>query len=152
MTETRQHKHCEEFSVSAEQLFQLLVAPSAIRQWWSASRAIVLPQTGGIWTAAWGDAEDEPDYITAATIRDFEPPRRLVLGDFQYFAKSGPLPFEADFTTEFLVDSGMDGATLEVIQRGFPCDPAADEYFAACQQGWRDTFAGIRKYLETLPG
>src|SRR5262245_65723227 len=94
---TRKHVHCEVFTVTPERLFALLHTPSAIRGWWGAARAIALPQQGGIWAAVWGEAEDDPDYVTAATIREFDPPRRLVLADFQYHARTGPLPFAADF-------------------------------------------------------
>ena len=57
------------------------------------------------------------------------------------------LPFEAEFETEFQVSSTPDGATLRVTQRGFPAGSEADAYYAACQQGWCDTFAGIHRYL-----
>lgn len=144
---TRRHTHEEAFSASPERLFALLHTPSAIRGWWGAARAVVLPQAGGIWAAAWGEAEDDPDYITAATIRDFEPPRRMVLIDYRYRAKSGPLPFAAHFVTEFLIGPHAEGAVLRVTQGGFPVDREADAFYAACEQGWRDTFAGIRKFL-----
>ena len=144
---TRDHVHEEEFPVPAEQLFALLLTPSAIRGWWGASAAIVLPEVGGTWAARWG-AEDDPDYLTIARIRALDSGARLVLGDYQYFAKEGGLPFEAEFETEFQVSPTPDGATLRVTQRGFPAGSEADEYHAACQQGWRDTFAGIRRFLE----
>ena len=66
---TRKHIHLEEFQASPERLFSLLVTPSSIREWWSAARAIVIPETAGIWAAAWGDDEDAPEYIAVATIR-----------------------------------------------------------------------------------
>ena len=72
---TRKHVHEEVFPASPERLFALLHTPSAIRHWWNVAHAVVLPERGGFWAAAWGEAEDEPDYITVATIRDFEPPR-----------------------------------------------------------------------------
>lgn len=145
---TRQHVHEETFPVQPETLFALLHTPSAIRNWWGAARVVVLPGPGGTWAAAWGDGEDDPDYVTVATIRDFEPPSRMVLTDYRYHARSGPLPFEADFVTEFLVSPHEEGATLRVTQDGFPADPDADEFYAACEKGWRDTFAGIRRFLE----
>src|SRR5262245_11313362 len=144
---TRKHTHEELFPTTTERLFALLHTPSAIRGWWGASRAIVIPKEGGIWCATWGDDEDAPDYITAATLRIFEPPRRLVFADYQYLSKAGPLPFQADFVTEFTVTPHADGAVLRVVQDGFPCDGAADEFYAACERGWTATFAGIRRYL-----
>jgi uncharacterized protein YndB with AHSA1/START domain len=145
---TRKHTHEEIFASSPEQLFAILHTPSAIRAWWSVARAIVMPQTGGVWAATWGESEDEPDYITTATIKVFEPPQRMVLSDYRYRAKSGPLPFEADFVTEFLVSPHPAGSVLKVTQDGFPAGAEADEFYAGCVKGWRDTFAGIRRYLK----
>lgn len=142
------HVHEETFEASPEELFELLHTPSAIRVWWSAARAIVMPKEGGTWMAAWGDDEDAPDYITAATFAVFDPPKRLVFANYAYDAKTGALPFEADFVTEFVVAPAATGTVLRVTQDGFPDSPAGEEFLKACEQGWRDTFAGIRRYLE----
>lgn len=144
----RTHVHEESFPVPPEKLFALLHTPSAIRKWWGAARAVVVPEPGGGWAAAWGASEDAPDYVTMATIREFEPPRRLVLSDYRYRAKSGPLPFEAEFVTEFVVTPQPEGSLLRMSQDGFPAGPEGDGFHAACERGWRDTFAGIRRYLE----
>jgi len=144
---TRQHVHEEVFPAPVERVFALLHTPSAIRAWWGAARAIVIAREGGLWSAAWGADEDAPDYITTATLRVFDPPRRLAFADYRYFAKTGPLPFRAEFVTEFTVTPHGEGAVLRVVQDGFPCDSAADEFYAACERGWKETFAGIRRFL-----
>jgi len=131
-----------------DRVFDLLLRPESIRHWWGAARAIVLPERGGTWAAAWGDDENAPDYISVATILELERPNRLVLGDFRYYAKTGKLPFDAQFVTEFVVSRQPGGASLQVTQDGFPGGPEADEYYSACETGWRDTFAGIRKFLD----
>lgn len=144
----RQHAHEETFPVSAERLFALLHTPSAIRGWWGAARVIVVPEEGGLWAAAWGEEEDAPDYVTVSTLQSFEPPRRMTLADYRYRSKDGPLPFEADFVTTFEVEAeGSHSARLRVIQDGFPDDARADDFYAACETGWRETFAGIRRFL-----
>jgi len=143
---SRSHRHAEEFAAATQAIFELLITPSSIRQWWSASAAIVMPQVGGTWAARWGD-EDMPDYLTSAEILEFSPPHRLVLGRYQYWARAGALPFEADFCTEFEVEALDAGSRLIVTQSGFPAGAVADEHFAACQKGWNDTFAGIRRFL-----
>jgi len=80
----------------------------------------------------------------------FDPPKRIVFSDFEYFARSGPLPFAANLTSDFTVDPIEPGKTsLRVVQDGFPTDSAADEFYAGCEVGWRETFAGIRRYLES---
>lgn len=144
---TRKHTHAEEFEVSAEKMFEILYRPSAICSWWNASRAIVLPETNGVWTATWGENEDEPDYITSFLIKEFEPPRRILLADAKYFAKEGKLPFEAEITAEFIVEPTENGCILKAIQDGFPTDSIADEHYKNCEIGWKNTFNGIRKYF-----
>jgi uncharacterized protein YndB with AHSA1/START domain len=143
----RCHVHEIELTAPPEQVFNLLLTPSAIRGWWSAARAVVIPREGGTWAAAWGMDEDKPDYVTSATITVCEPPHCLVFGNYQYYARTGSLPFEVNFTTEFTIELTAVGSRLRVRQDGFPEDPAADEFYAACEQGWRNTFEGIRDYL-----
>jgi len=145
--QTRQHIYEETFAADPETMFALLHTPSAIRQWWGASHVVVNSKPGGIWVGLWGD-EDVPEFITAGRMSVFDPPRRIVFSDFEYYSPKGPLPFAANLTSEFTVFPAGSGQTiLRVVQDGFPCDPAADEFYAGCEVGWRETFAGIRKYL-----
>ena len=139
-----------EVPTDPERTFALLVTPSAIRAWWQASRAIVLAQEGGTWAATWGDDEDRPDYVTVATIEVYDPPRRLVLGDYRYDARSGPLPFELDTRVEFEVLSSPRGALLRVAQSGFPDEAVADEFYAGCVKGWSDTLGGFLAHARGL--
>ena len=143
---TRAHVHEEILPATPERVFRLLHTARDIRAWWSASEVVVLPEVGGAWAALWGD-EDAPDYVTTAIIKAFEPPHRIVLADYHYRASSGPLPFTADFVTEFLVAPHPDGATLRVTQAGFPRDSSADAFYTACEMGWSDTFGAIRRHL-----
>lgn len=150
MAETREQRHKIEVRASPETLFRLLHTPSAIRQWWGVSRAIIVPEKEGVWVAAWGENEDEPDYVTLGTITAFEPPHRFALRYDRYFAKAGALPFKADFAVEFLVErrSGA-SARLQVTQAGFPLGPEADPFYAAVDQGWNITLQAIKTFAET---
>ena len=149
--ETRAHVHQQRFGATPATLFSLLITPSSIRRWWSADQAIVIPQPGGSWTARWGEHEDDPDYIVSARIAEFDPPNRLVMDQFRYYAKSGPLPFDAEFVTEYRIAEADGGATLTVRQDGFPASAVADDYFAACGEGWQATMKGIAEFLEESP-
>ncbi len=146
--DTRSITYEEVFAATPERVFALLHTPSAICAWWSTTHAIVIPEAGGTWTATWGGTMDEPDYTSHARIREFDPPRRFVLGDYVYRMKSGGLPFDADFETAFDVHEHPDGVRLVVTNSGSPTDPIADDFYAGCVQGWKDTFAGIRRFLE----
>ncbi len=148
MMSTRSHIHAESFAVTPERMFKLLITPSAIRGWWGASRAIVHARQDGVWSAAWGD-EDDPDYISTATIVEFDPPRRLVMKYGEYFAKTGSLPFKfaGDAVTIFAIEPDGKGCSLRVEQTGFPGEAIADDFYAACEVGWKNSFAAIRNYL-----
>ncbi len=143
----REHVHEVELPAAPEQVFALLHTPSAIRGWWSAARAVVVPETGGTWAAAWGANEDDPDFVTTATMSVFDPPRRIVFTDYTYLAREGGLPFEADFVTEFTVEAREGGSVLRVRQSGFPAGPEADAFYAGCEQGWADTFEAVARFV-----
>ncbi len=64
---------------------------------------IVDSKLGGVWVGLWGD-EDSPEFITAGRMRIFDPPKRILFSDFEYFARRGPLPFAANLTSEFTVN------------------------------------------------
>jgi uncharacterized protein YndB with AHSA1/START domain len=144
---TRKHIHEEVFDADPETVF--CVAAYAERDSAVVGRLarIVNPKPGGVWVGLWGE-EDSPDFITAGRMSVFDPPKRIVFSDFEYLARSGPLPFAANLTSEFTVNPIGPGQTaMQVVQDGFPMDSSADEFYAGCQRGWIDTFAGIRRYL-----
>ena len=146
---TRTLIHEETFDAPVDEVFNLLITPSAIRSWWGASRAVVLAEEGGTWAAAWGDDEDNPDYMTVTRIENFNPPTGMDQTDYRYHSKEGPLPFEASFVTRFRCTPTKSGTTLRVEQEGFP--EAHEEFYQGCVQGWHDTFEGIRRFLASRP-
>lgn len=129
------------------QVFDLLITPSRVRQWWGASCAIIVPRPNGLWVATWGE-ENHPDYVSAHRITRFDPPRLLELTELLYYARSSSLPFDAQFVVTFTVDTVDEGSRLSVRQEGFPADSAADEYFQGCVAGWSQTLANIQGHLE----
>ncbi len=146
---TRRHELSVVLPARPELVFAALITPSAICAWWGASTAIVLPEKDGFWNAAWGDPDD-PDYITFHRITEYEFPRVLELDETRYVTKFEPPPFDLNVTSRFEVEPLGDGRSkITVIQDGFPSDPVADEFYAACEKGWRDTFEGLRKYIES---
>ncbi|MEM8485846.1 MAG: SRPBCC domain-containing protein [Bacteroidota bacterium] len=147
----RSHRHEEILPASPADVFRLLHTPSAIRDWWGATQVIVHPERGGTWCAAWGADEDNPDYISAATIETFEPAVRMRLSSYSYHTKTEALPFEADFSVDFRLSPHPDGTVLSVTQAGFPDTADADSFLKDCKKGWADTFANIRRHLVAQP-
>lgn len=146
--ETRSLEHEVELNAGQHRVFDLLMTPSDIRQWWGADRVIVTHREGGVWVAAWGDDEDSPEYVAAHRVTLYDPPRRLELDEIEYYVRSSKLPFAADFLTTFTVELRGEVCVLRVRQDGFPTDPAADEFYESCAEGWRRTLVQIRSYVE----
>lgn len=129
-------------------VFDALILPGMIQKWWFASSAIVLPEEGGIYAVTWGDDIDNPDYLSAAKIAKIVKPELLLLTDFQYRSKDGPLPFQADLHVKFTLKPDDAGTRLSVNQRGFPEDEIADEFYNGCVKGWIDTMTSFKKVVE----
>ena len=143
----RDHTHQTEIeNCDPARVFAALLTPSDIRNYWSASQAIIIPKSGGTWAVTWGENEDQPDYITSAQISKFEPDRILKLSKFVYQSPEGDLPFDHDLETEFQIEPTPNGSRLTVLQTGFPDDPSADEFFEGCEKGWQDTLSAMKKY------
>lgn len=141
--------HEEWFPVTPDRLFALLHTPGAIRQWWGASRAIVVPEVGGVWTAAWGAVEDDPDCLTMARVEVFEPPRLLRLVNYQSRCRDGTTSGSGGVVTEFAIRPDSGGAMLRLTQEGLSADEEREGVFATCGRNWRDTFTAIRYYLDS---
>ncbi|QQS40314.1 MAG: SRPBCC domain-containing protein [Acidobacteriota bacterium] len=145
--ETRSHIYQIDLEADPETVFDALITPSAICGWWGASTAIVLPEEGGFWNAAWGEPDD-PDYITFHRITEYDYPNVIELDETRYYTKFESPPFDLNVKARFEVDPISDRLTsIRVIQSGFPQDEIADEFYAACEKGWHDTFEGLRKYI-----
>lgn len=140
--------HTELIAATPEALFAALHTPRAICEWWDCTSAIVVARTDGYYVVAWGD-ENDPTYFSVAKITAFEAPRRMVLADYQYYAKDGRMPIDADFVVSFEVTPHASGAKLQIVHDGFP--PGSDDFYDGCVQGWADTCAGIQRYMAAAP-
>jgi uncharacterized protein YndB with AHSA1/START domain len=129
-------------------VFDTLITPSLIKKWWFASHAIVIGEKHGLFAVTWGNDEDHPDYVSAARIAEFDRSKRLVLTDFHYLSKDGEIPFSAQLEVEFNVSLVADKSILKVVQSGFPDEPTADAFYAACSKGWDDTLLSLKKVIE----
>ncbi|MCB1051068.1 MAG: SRPBCC domain-containing protein [Acidobacteria bacterium] len=147
---TRNQIHRLSIQKTPDSVFQALVQPSAIQAWWGAHSAIVLGRKNGVWSALWGENPDDPEYLTTARILIWEPPFHLALDQLQYYAKSGPLGFEASFRIDYRLWTERDDTVLQINHDGFPITASADGFFKGCQQGWADSLTQLKKYLESL--
>ena len=92
MTESRSIELDVTLPASCERVFDSLITPSAIRVWWSARQAIVIPQVDGWWMATWGEDEDAPDYICGYRLAVLDRPSAIVFADPKYVDRKGQRP------------------------------------------------------------
>lgn len=131
---------------SKAEVFTALITPSLIRQWWQATYAIVVAREKGLFAVAWGD-EDNPDYVSAASIQAIDPPNKLRLTNFIYSVKDKPVSCTDDSKAEFYLKDTADGILLKVLQTGFGED--SYEYIKACDKGWKDVLMAIKSLIES---
>jgi uncharacterized protein YndB with AHSA1/START domain len=148
--ETRREELIEPFGVTPERMFEILITPSAIRSWYGAAKVVVDPKKGGSWIAAWGDDEDDSEYINALKILEFDPPNRIVLGEGKYIAGTA-WPIMTDIRTELILEPQPSGCFLRIVQDLTPHEPLLDDYFDACIAGWQNSYEGIRNYIHNNP-
>ncbi|QYO63504.1 SRPBCC family protein [Leptolyngbya sp. 7M] len=137
----------ESFGISPEEMFDILLKPSAVKTWWGATSVTIVPEVGGILSAVWGN-EDEPDRHLQANIIELERPERLVLKCLKHssYGKDLPFNFADDAVTIFQVKQNGGECTLRVEQTGFPCVGEADQLFSECGDEWKTIFESIRKF------
>lgn len=140
----------EPFGISPERMFEILTTPSAIRSWWGASTALVDARAGGSWVTAWGEGENDSEYVNFFQILEFEPPSRILLGGGKYTSGAN-WPITTNITTELIIEPQPSGCVLRIIQDSSPADPLLDDYFDACVAGWQNSFEGIRNYVHNNP-
>ena len=134
-----------DLSASADDVFQLLLRPSLIKKWWGTSSEVILAEEEGIYALAWGEDADDPDYITVARIRNFNPPFRFDLVEYTYRSREESPEFVKDLWVRFEVQPIENGSRLIVHNFGFPNGPHADEFYEGCETGWNTTLDNISK-------
>lgn len=131
---------------SKEKVFAALTTPSQIVQWWQASCAIVVAKTNGLFAVRWGD-EDDPDYVSAATITTFIPSEILQLSNFVYYAKGWANEETDDLPAEFILKQINDKwVEITIKQTGFPQEKP--EFMSQCMKGWQDVLIAIKRLVE----
>lgn len=145
---TRSQWHEIELPVAPAALFNLLIAPKAIRGRWNSTAAVVT-EVDGVWVIAWGARESDPDYISGARIKSFQAPKLVKLA-FEYSrARSGMLPFANAMTAELAIQAKGAGSILRVTHAGLPA--GNDDYFNAVADGWRAALQGLGAMLAPPP-
>jgi uncharacterized protein YndB with AHSA1/START domain len=147
---TRSQSHEIEIPADALAVFNLLLAPKAIRGRWSGHAAIIT-EMDGLWVFAWGERENDPDYVTGARIKSFVAPQRVLLAYEYVRSRAGVLPFGASMTAEFSTQKHGAGSVLRVTHSGFPAGPDGEAFYESCTHGWRAALQGIGTALLPKP-
>lgn len=143
---TRSQSHEIDLQAAPEAVFKTIMTPKAIRGAWGSLRAVVM-DLDGRWVVAWGERENNPDYVSGATIKAFEAPRRLFLA-FEYCrGKAGALTIGNAMTAEFTIQKMGGGCRLRVTHTGIPTDGIGNAYFESAKNGWMAALQGIKQLV-----
>jgi uncharacterized protein YndB with AHSA1/START domain len=133
---------------NGSKVFNALVTPSLIKEWWGASQAIVVPDENGVFALSWGENPDKPEYIAAATISEFKPHVKLTLSDYTYLANNEYLPFKTKFKLKFRIQCETNYCVLKLEHSGFPNKSEASKFYSECDQGWDESLASLKNLVE----
>ncbi|MBZ9632240.1 SRPBCC domain-containing protein [Salegentibacter sp. LM13S] len=133
---------------NGSKVFNALVTPNLIKEWWGASQAIVVPDEDGVFALSWGDNPDKADYIAAATISEFKPHVKLTLSDYTYLSENEYLPFKAKFKVKFRIECETNYCVLKLEHSGFPNKSQADKFYSDCDTGWDESLESLKNLVE----
>ncbi|MGW1455803.1 SRPBCC family protein [Salegentibacter agarivorans] len=129
-------------------VFNALITPNLIKEWWGASQAIVVPDEDGVFALSWGENPDKADYIAAAKISEFKPHVKLTLSDYTYLADNEYLPFKAKFKVKFRIHCETKYCVLKLEHSGFPNKSEADQFYSDCESGWEENLESLKNLVE----
>jgi len=135
-------------NAAAKVVFNAMISPSLIKQWWYAQTAIVVPEKDGIYALTWGEKLDSPDYITVSRLSEFEFGKKLCMTNELYYSPHGSLPFDAQLHVTFDFAQKDEGTELRVLQEGIPKDKEADEFYEGTVKGWETTLQSLKNVVE----
>ncbi len=133
---------------NGSKVFNALVTPHLIKEWWGASQAIVVPDEDGVFALSWGENADKPDYIAAATISEFKPHVKLTLSDYTYLRDNKYLPFKSKFKVKFRIECETKYCVLRLEHSGFPNKAEASKFYSDCDLGWDEALSSLKKLVE----
>lgn len=133
---------------NGSKVFNALITPHLIKEWWGASQAIVVPDEEGVFALSWGESADKPDYIAAATISEFKPHVKLTLNDYTYLANNEYLPFKAKFKVKFKIECETNYCVLKLEHSGFPIKSEASKFYSECERDWDESLKSLKDLVE----
>ncbi len=148
MGNTRIIQHSVRIKASAKVVFNALITPSLIKQWWYVHSAIVVPEEGGVYALAWGESIDRPDYVTVSRLSEYVFGQKLSMQYESYFSPHGGLPFEAELVAHFTLEEEGAETILAVRQTGIPADAVADDFYEGTLKGWETTLLSLKIVAE----
>jgi len=141
---TRSHEHRVEIRTPLERVWQALVDPKDVTNWY-VLEARITPGKGGRYWVSFGPKQDGE-----ARIEHWEPPVRLRLVQIPHDDKSSKL--SEPIAEEYFLERQGDLTVLRMVQSGIPDTADWDDYFDGTKDGWDLFFAGLGHYLEYHPG
>lgn len=135
---------------SAEQVWRAFLDPEQMKQWWGTAPGLVEERKGGVWALAWGNAEQGYRNVVSGVLRVYHPGKRMRIDPLVYFNPERPVLGPMRLTISVREKDGR--TRVSVRQEGYGEGPDWDWYYEAVVQGWKETLANLKQFLEGSGG
>jgi uncharacterized protein YndB with AHSA1/START domain len=135
-----------EIGAPAADAFDAFTRVSELLSWWCEG-ALVGLKRGGNWAIGFMDLRGRSEATVLGKIEDFERGRRLVVREMSYEPALGE-PLEG-LSMEVTIAEREGGCRVTVEQDVPESGPAYDEYRGLAGEGWEESLAELKRYLES---
>ena len=121
-------------SATPEKVLQAFLNDDDLKAWWRASRSLVEPEAGGVWSITWDDWGPEKTQHAWSGVIEEMTPNRLVIGRLVMIEPDMPLlgPMQLEIT----VKPAEGGTLLSLSHHGYRYGEHWDTMYDLVVQGW----------------
>ena len=141
----------EEIIIGADsaEVFENLITPTDIGEWWNADSVIVTPEKGGVWILSRGPDEDELDFVISGRIQIIDSPNHLQLQELYCLRGSESSAGDPDMFCQFELESLQNGTKLRFTHGGIASKSSFDQFFIIWKEIWKNSLSSLKTYSES---
>ncbi len=130
---------------SPDQVIQAFVDGDDLAAWWQASRSLVEPETGGVWSIAWDDwGEAQTHHAWSGVISDIGPGRLVI--DAMVMMEPD-MPLLGPMRLQILAEPAEHGSSVTVTHSGYGYGEHWDEMYRLVVNGWDHVLGDMQTWF-----
>lgn len=135
-----------QIAAKAEMVIKAFTDPKMLNEWWGVDKALIQPETGGLYTIAWRVTEYGMGYVATGTINKYDASSELEITNFVYLNPEKPFLGPMGLTVRATENNGLTDVYL--CQDGYQDGVDWDWYYQAVKEAWPIVMQQFKKYLE----